>query len=126
MLLFVLYGLVFLASNFKEEATKTAGNKIVESIAQHVENNIFTLKTLSSGAQSVNITFSIPDRIGEQLYLISAKNNTRFDIRTFGNPSLIEERNVTFWNVTLEGAAFSSKGKVTLVFVPSENTVTFK
>ena len=119
-------GMIFLMSNsFQKTTTENLGDALLESVKAKIETSLIELKALSKNSQNASITAGIPELIGEQKYVITAKNST-FEIRTFGDPSLVKEYGMDFWNASLQGSVFSSKGKIQLEFLAANNTVTFK
>ena len=125
ILLFLL-GMIFLMSNsFQKTTTEKLGGIILDSVKAKIETGLMELKYLGSESQNATIVLGIPELIGEQRYSL-AGNGSTFQLRTFGNPSLLESYNMTFWNATLRGHVFSSKGKISMEFLSANNTVTFK
>jgi hypothetical protein len=96
-------------------------------VRTQIENGLLDLKSLSehSYGQNVSLQIKIPERIGDQTYIISGSNQT-LRIRTQGTPSLVSESQVLFWNADLQGAIFSSLGRVVLLYLPTENKVVLK
>jgi len=125
-ILIFLLGMIFLMSNsFQKATTDKLGNIILDSINSKIETGLLELKSLSKNSQNATVILGIPELIGEQRYSVMASGNA-FELRTFGNPSLANHYNLTFWNATLRGTVFSSKGKIRLEFLAANNTVTFK
>lgn len=126
ILLFLLGSLFFMANSFQKTTTKAAGQELLEGVFQQTENGLLELKVLSSQTTgNSTIVVRIPELMGEQRYLVSGLNGT-IKIRSFGDPSIVIEHEIRFWNATLRGSVFSSKGKIEIEFVPADNTVTFK
>lgn len=125
-ILIFLLGMIFLMSNsFQKTTTGKLGNIILDGINAKIETGLLELKSLSKNSQNSTVVLGIPELIGEQRYAVMASGNA-FELRTLGDPSLTNNYNMTFWNATLRGTVFSSKGKIHLEYLAANNTVTFK
>lgn len=125
ILLFFMGAIFLMSDSFQKSTTGEYGSYVVESIMAKIESELMDLKVLSTAAEYANVSFDVPDLVGEQRYLVTGNGDT-ISIRTYGNPSLFESENVTFWNATLRGAVFSTKGGICLDYAALNNTVTFR
>jgi len=125
--LIIAIGTFLLSTSFQRTSSKELGNYMLSDVSTQIENGLLDLKTLSehSYGQNVSLQIKIPERIGDQTYIISGSNQT-LRIRTQGTPSLVSESQVLFWNADLQGAIFSSLGRVVLLYLPTENKVVLK
>jgi len=116
-----------LSVSFQRTSSKELGNFQLQNIEKQVERGLLDLKALSETVpgQNISLEIKIPDKIGDQPYLVSGTNQT-LRIRTQGNPSLVSESEIGFWNASLQGAVFSTLGRVDLMFLPAENKVVLK
>ena len=121
-----LMGTVFLmTSSFQSATMERFGDELLGSVAAKIETSLIEFKVLSKNANASSANIKIPDLIGEQRYFVTASGNL-IELRTFGNPSLVKQVNVTFWNTTLRGSVFSSKGKIRLSYNSSTNIIDFQ
>ncbi len=114
----MMSGLYLFSNTVKDTSTRTVGNEIIESINGKLESVILEFKYLNSTTipQTISKTIRIPERIGDQSYSISGKNDT-LRIQTSGKNALTKTTNISsMWDVNLEGFSHSSNGKVTLEF----------
>ena len=123
ILLFFMGAVFFMSDSFQKSTTDEYGGYVLKSIMAKIESELMDLKILSGTAESAGVSFDVPDMIGEQRYLVTGTGDG-ISIRTYGNPSLFESENITFWNATLRGAVFSTKGGITLHYTSLNNTVT--
>jgi len=125
ILLFFMGAIFLMSDSFQKSTTSEYSTYVLKSIIAKIEFGLMDLKALSSSAENASVFLDVPELIGEQRYLVTGDEHT-VSIRTYGNPSLLETKNITFWNAILQGAVFSAKGRITLDYTPLNNTVTFK
>ncbi len=124
----MMSGLYLFSNTIKDTSTRTVGNEIIETINGKLESTILELKHFNDSTVPVTIskTINIPEKIGDQSYSISGKNDT-LRIQTSGKNTLTKTTNITnLWAINLEGFAHSSKGKVTLEFVSLDEKISIK
>jgi len=124
-ILLFLMGMVFImASAFQKTTTEQFGRELLEGVAAKIETGLIEFKELSKDSNSSSANINIPELIGDQRYFVTASGKA-IELRTFGNPSLVKNYNMTFWNATLRGAVFSSGSKIHLSYNGSASAVTF-
>ncbi|MFH0868818.1 MAG: hypothetical protein V1839_01175 [archaeon] len=125
ILIFLMGAVFIMTSSFQRATTENFGREILGSVTAKIETSLIEFKELSKNANTSSANINIPELIGEQRYQVTA-NQHMIEIRTFGNPSLVQQYNVTFWDADLGGSVFSSKGKIHVTYSAANNKVMFE
>jgi hypothetical protein len=124
--LIIAIGTFLLSVSFQRTSSKELGNYLLDDVRLEIEKGLLDLKAMSELSYgNISLEVKIPERIGDQEYIISGSNQT-LRIRTQGKPSLVSESEMLFWQTDLQGAVFSPLGRVVLMYLPAENKVVLK
>ncbi|MEM4247733.1 MAG: hypothetical protein QXH80_00540 [Candidatus Nanoarchaeia archaeon] len=124
--LIIAVGTFLLSVSFQRTSSKELGNYLLDDVRLEIEKGLLDLKAMSELSYgNISLQVKIPERIGDQEYIVSGSNQT-LRIRTQGKPSLVSESEILFWPVELQGAVFSPFGRIVLMYLPAENKVVLK
>jgi hypothetical protein len=112
----IAVGVFAFSKSFQADLNEQLANAGLERTAAQLESGFLKLKEISdtTNEQNASIKLQIPNKIGEQQYMISGFNNNVIELRTVGNPSILKLLTIKFWNVTINGFVDSQQGYVEL------------
>jgi len=109
-------GIFAFSKSFQADLNEQLANAGLERTATQLESGFLELKEIvdTTTEQNVSIKLQIPNKIGEQQYMISGFNNNVIELRTVGNPSIPKLLTIKFWNVSVSGFVDSQQGSIDL------------
>jgi len=127
----IVGGVFWMFTNFRSSAAQNAGALLLENSLSKIEQGILELKYMSENSETRNIslTVQVPSRISNQNYQIAGLGNSSpgfIEARVIGSPSIVKQKNITFWNAPVFGAVQPDNGEVMLVYLPTENKIVLK
>ncbi len=112
----IAVGVFAFSKSFQADLNEQLANAGLERTATQLEGGFLELKEIAdtTNEQNASIKLQIPNKIGEQQYMISGFNNNVIELRTVGNPSVLKLLTIKFWSVTINGFVDSQQGYVQL------------
>ncbi len=109
-------GVFFFSQSFQKSMNSQLAEAGLDRTAAQMENGLLKLKDIvdNTNAGNATITMRIPEKIGEQSYVISGLGASKIELRTISELSVLKEYPIKFWDVSIFGSVESSQGFVVL------------